>query len=333
MNTILEELVSLESTNNRPVLSAFVNLKHVDHSLRKIKTILIKTQHQLKKNGEFIPVIDEILRDNKVQGRELEFDEGLGDVNIAFYAVGNHIYKVKINFGLNDDVKLLPSPYILPIIRSDYQSIQVLTATKKTLMSYQLDENGHVSDSNIQRYDFSQEISDYDSQAMSELSRKHQMHHMRKELNFALEKFSQNFSPDDTIMAFANAQLLGLLKKTLSKGMWRKNFISEAVAIENTKELQKHVESLSAKYKVNWFAPNPTDKTVAYDDEKLLMSQNPDMKKIKKIMIRQDYIENSLLDHEEKIEFNNYCLKLIKKGVEVVSYKKMQTCFQIQSLI
>ena len=331
MNNQIEKLIESSSRSDGPVLSAFINLKSVDHSLKKLKSLLIKVKNELENRGSSIKKINQLLKDNLVSGKELKLDSGLSDVNVAIYIFDDQVMTFKVNRNFEDNYIIGESPFILPLIRNSFIDVKAVVVNREFVRLYQF-ENDSLEEIETEFPLLSSTIDEYDSQSLQDRNKDRKDEVVRSYVKNLLEVlFNSKFKREDKLLFLSNEESLSALKNQLELSQWKKNFIVEKhnFPTQDKKAIEERIFKAIEKNKMNHF--RPVDEKNQRDYHSLnTIKKEIDPYNIRSFMIHDNLVQNALANIEHHQDLNKFLLKLIQNNVKVSSYLNLEENFTVE---
>lgn len=331
MNKQLEHIIKLSSKNENPVLSAFLNLKDVDHSLKKIRSLFVKSKNDLESSGKSITKLDKMLEDNLISGSELKLDSGLKDVNIALYVFDKEVVSLKVNRKFNDQYCINQQPFILPLLRNNFNDIKAIVINRNFVKVFEF-ENDNLNEVSENLSLIDEKVDEYDSQAIPDRNKDRKDEIVKlyiKQLMSEIEK--KYLKSKDKLLFLTNEESLSPIKHYLESSQWKKNFIVEKHNFPNADliALKERIEQTIEKNKMAHFRPTNNNRQKEYHSLNTIRKEI-DLYNMQSFIMRDSLIEMATENIERHQDLNQFILGLIKNKVKVSTYENIRENFIIE---
>ncbi|MBC77660.1 MAG: hypothetical protein CME64_16765 [Halobacteriovoraceae bacterium] len=331
MNKQLERILTISSKNSGPVLSAFLNLKDVDHSLKKIRSLFVKCKNELEKSGQSISKIDKLLEDNLVSGNELQLDSGLKDVNIALYVFENEIISIKVNRHFEDQYCINQHPFILPLLRNNLSDIKAIVINRNMAKVFNFEnDNLNEVESNLSLID--DKVDEYDNQSLPDRNNDRKEQFVKSYLKNFLSNLEKSiFKKDDKLLFLTNEEYLSPLKSYMENSQWKKNFIVEKHNFP-TKELgpiKERIEQTIKKNKMAHFRPASNNRQREYHSLNTIRKE-VDIYNMQSFIMKDSLIGLALSSMDRHQDLNQFILSLIRSSVQVSTFENLKENFIVE---
>ncbi|MCO4754354.1 MAG: hypothetical protein KC478_07715 [Bacteriovoracaceae bacterium] len=331
MNKQIEKLIQSSSKSDGLVLSAFINLKSVDHSLKKLKSLLIKAKNELEHRGSSIEKIDNMLRDNLVSGSELQLDSGLKDVNIALYIYDDKVMSFKVNRNFEDRYIIDSAPFILPLIRNSFIDVKSVIVNRDFVKVYQF-ENDSLTEIKADLPLLNSTIDEYDSQALQDRNNDRKDEVVRLYVKNLLDKLFNNYlKREDKVLILSNEECLSAIKSQMELSQWKKNFIVEKHNFPTFSKnaIAERVFKAIDKNKMNHFQPVDEKKHRDYHSLNTIKKEI-DPYNIRSFMIHDNLVDMALAKIDHHKDLNQFIIRLLETGIKVSSYVNLKENFTVE---
>lgn len=333
MNTKIAELIKDSASSNQPVLSAFVDLKSEDHSFKKIRSLLIKAQNDLETAGAKIDKLDEILKDNMITGKELNFgDIGLTEVNAAIYVTKDRVFSFRVNRRFSDQFTTNQFPFILPLIKNNFSNIKAMVVNRLFVKLYEFENDDlKLLEDNFPLLDEEENANTYDNQILQDRDKDRRDELVRRYVKKIMTKAAnERFNRNDKILVLAKESFLNPVKHFLQESQWKKNFVVEKRNFDHFKEKEVKESFFKAveKNKMNHFQPLEERNARNYHSINTIKKEIGRYN-LKSLMINDALVESSLNQIERDQELNQFLINLIESDVQVSSYENMEDNFSV----
>lgn len=335
MENTLNHLIKESLKSKQPTLSAFVNLKDEDHSFKKLKSLLNKAQNQLASAGKKIDLLDTILADGAVSGKELNLNLGLGDANVAIYITEKNIYSFHAHREFNDEFKIANSPYILPIITPDLAGIKVITLMRKFCKVLEFTPEGlKVVGGRFPVLDEAQ-LAGFEENASEDRSKKRREEIVRRYVAQTLTQATKShLDPKDKVLIVAKEEFLAPVKRWMEESPWKRSHVVEKHNFSHfdSKTVEKKIREFVEKNKMNHF------KESSGRTEREFHTLNRLKKEVSNGNIQSLVISDARIDRashqinedgEGNRELNDFVISLAQKGAPVSSVSQMNDIFSV----
>jgi len=331
MNKQLDYILKLSSKNEKPVLSAFLNLKDVDHSLKKIRSLFVKCKNELERSGKSIKKLDKMLEDNLVSGSELKLDSGLKDVNVALYVFDKEVVSIKVNRKFKDQYCINEHPFILPLLRNNFNDIKAIVINRNFVKVFEF-ENDNLNEISMNLSPIDVKVDEYDSQSIPDRNndRKDEVIklYIKQLMNEIENKFLRN---NDKLLFLSNEESLSPIKQYMESSQWKKNFIVEKHNFPNddTMAIKERIEQTIEKNKMAHFRPAKNNRQKEYHSLNTVRKEI-DLYNMQSFIMRDSLIEMASENIERHQDLNQFILGLIKNKVKVSTYENIKENFIVE---
>lgn len=324
--------IAKESLSQKgPVLSVFLNLKDEDHSFKKIRSILVSAQKELIKNGQKIPWIDRVLSDEMVSGRELGFNEGLSDTNIAFFAVGDSIHSIRIENEVDETFHISSRPIIIPAISNSLSSVKCIVLDRKHIGVYSFHNNLlRPLAKNFKLLD-EEELENFDNQVVQDRTKKRTDEMIKSHIKSTLQKIQGScLKKDDQIVVFAPAEYISYVKKNFEQSPFKKNYlvVKHNFPSFDLASIEKKTKEIASKNKLGEFKKPHNSQERTYNSLNTIKKEISHSN-IRSLSVSQAFIENVDISNQLGRELNDFLCDLAANGVELQVLKGMDKNFAL----
>lgn len=111
-----------------PKVSLLMEWDNVDHTFEEVRVWLSKVQTELKKQGSRVPIVDSILDDHRVFGRELNMGKtsALEASHMCFFFSENSVRSTRLNVSCKDAIFVSDEFFILPLLWTQLESHELV---------------------------------------------------------------------------------------------------------------------------------------------------------------------------------------------------------------
>lgn len=337
MNEILKEL---DQFPKGPKISMLLEWRGMDHTFDEVRVWLSNIRAQLKDDGKEVPqVIDRILSDNRVFGRELNLGEHLNlrEKYAALYFGDNRILSVNVPMRVKDTYFIDDSFFVLPLLKST-QPKPVLTVFVKqnAVRAFKVSHYKEIIDvtSGFNFPRSSREFSHFDPGrqpgSVQEGEEPRQVDHRQGYLEEVLKKFScqvvaelsKAFNSFSKIYIFSSKKLTHHFENEIeqqNKGVEvvAEPFIIHHMTLENMhKVIRERV--IERENILSFSEPEEFSKMPVTDVRELIWDQ--ELGNLRTLRVNERWLADALgrgTRNDQLRALNDFVLSCLRKGVDV----------------